>query len=286
MSDYKLSPDFEEKIKTYINNNKLQLIILTPCFGDICHVGYITSLLNTMFVFKKLNIPIYVEFCRNDSLVTRARNNLIAKAMSNEDNTHFLFIDNDIQWEVEDIIKLICHDAQLIGGVYPIKKYNWNKLVKPDSKTNNLDFVEKSINHKNNSVLHNTNNENYIRYNLVNYNLNYLNEKLSINHNTAKVKHVATGFMLIKRKTIELMFVKYSSTKYTDDVNFLKTEKENKYAYALFDCRIENNSYHSEDWVFCDRWRKMGGEVLIDVSINLTHTGIEDYKGSYMSSVV
>ena len=82
------------------------------------------------------------------------------------------------------------------------------------------------------------------------------------------------------------MFVKYSSTKYTDDVNFLKTEKENKYAYALFDCRIENNSYHSEDWVFCDRWRKMGGEVLIDVSINLTHTGIEDYKGSYMSSVV
>jgi len=286
MSDYKLSPDFEEKIKKYINSNKLQLIILTPCFGDICHIGYVTSLLNTMFVFKKLNIPIYVEFCRNDSLVTRARNNLIAKAMSNEDNTHFLFIDNDIQWEVEDIIKLICHDAQLIGGVYPIKKYNWNKLVKPNSKTNNLDFVEKSINHKNNSVLKNTNNENYIRYNLVNYNLNYLNEKLSINHNTAKVKHVATGFMLIKRKTIELMFVKYSSTKYTDDVNFLKTEKENKYAYALFDCRIENNSYHSEDWVFCDRWRKMGGEVLIDVSINLTHTGIEDYKGSYMSSVV
>ena len=286
MSDYKLSPDFEEKIKKYINSNKLQLIILTPCFGDICHIGYVTSLLNTMFVFKKLNIPIYVEFCRNDSLVTRARNNLIAKAMSNEYNTHFLFIDNDIQWEVEDIIKLICHDAQLIGGVYPIKKYNWNKLVKPNSKTNNLDFVEKSINHKNNSVLKNTNNENYIRYNLVNYNLNYLNEKLSINHNTAKVKHVATGFMLIKRKTIELMFVKYSSTKYTDDVNFLKTEKENKYAYALFDCRIENNSYHSEDWVFCDRWRKMGGEVLIDVSINLTHTGIEDYKGSYMSSVV
>ena len=30
----------------------------------------------------KVNITIKVEFCRNDSLITRARNNLIARAMS------------------------------------------------------------------------------------------------------------------------------------------------------------------------------------------------------------
>ena len=76
---------------------------------------------------------------------------------------------------------------------------------------------------------------------------------------------------------------KYSEI--VDDVNFLRPE-ENAMAYALFDCGVEEGHYFSEDWLFCDRWTKMGGEIYLDVTINLTHTGIEDYKGSYISSLV
>ena len=97
--------------------------------------------------------------------------------------------------------------------------------------------------------------------------------------------HVATGFMLIKRNAIEKMITEYSSTKYTDDVNFLKPE-ENKYAYALFECGVENDKYLSEDWMFCNRWRKIGGDIFIDITVNLDHTGICDYKGSYASSIL
>jgi hypothetical protein len=44
--------------------------------------------------------------------------------------------------------------------------------------------------------------------------------------------------------------------------------------------------YFSEDWMFCERWRKIGGEVFADISIDLTHTGQEDFKGSLIASLI
>ena len=124
-----------------------------------------------------------------------------------------------------------------------------------------------------------------IQYNMLSYNINYLSNSLSIDKNLAKVRHVATGFMMIKRNVIEKMALAFPSTKYVDDVHFLK-EEENKHAYALFDCGVEEGHYFSEDWLFCHRWSKMGGSIWIDVSIALTHTGIEDYKGCYIASLI
>jgi hypothetical protein len=127
--------------------------------------------------------------------------------------------------------------------------------------------------------------EKMIQHNILRYNVNYLGNMLEIENNLAKVKHVANGFMLIKREVFSQMMKSFPSTKYVDDVNFLRPE-ENEFAYALFDCGVEEGHYFSEDWLFCHRWTKMGKEVWIDVSINLTHTGTEDYCGSYISSII
>ena len=91
--------------------------------------------------------------------------------------------------------------------------------------------------------------------------------------------------MMIRRDVIENLSTAFPSTKYTDDVSFLKPE-ENQFAYALFDCGVEDDHYYSEDWMFCHRWTKLGGSVYIDVTINLMHTGIEDYRGSLISSLL
>lgn len=281
-----INPLLKVKLQEYTSKNKVKLCILTPCFGDICHTGYVSSLLKTVNTLNSLKINHIIEFCRNDSLVTRARNNLIARAMNDLDITHFLFIDNDIQWGAEEIIKLLCHDKNIIGGVYPIKKYKWNKILQKDAITGEYNSISKIQQRKHKSELTNMiSDNNYIMHNLVDYNFNYLDERIHIKDNILKVKHIATGFMMIKRHVIESMIKAFPSTKYTDDVNFLTTD-ENKYAYALFDCSVENGTYCSEDWVFCNRWRNMGGNIFVDVTITLTHTGIEDYKGLYMSSIM
>ena len=277
---------FDEKIREYVNKFKPVIYILTPCFASLCYVSYVHCLMNTVEVFRKYGIELNIEFCRNDSLVSRARNNLVAKAMANTRMTHIMFIDNDISWDPIDILKLLIANKHLVGGIYPLKNYNWQDIVKDKKNPYNSNIVQSLINKKNQSQFKDMiSDESMVQYNLLRYNVNYLENTLSIDQNLAKIKHLATGFMMIQRTVIEKMHKAFPSTKYTDDVNFLHGD-ENNYAYALFDCGVEEGHYFSEDWLFCHRWTKMGGSIWMDVSISLTHTGIEDYKGCYISSLL
>jgi hypothetical protein len=281
----------EEKVKQFISKNSPKLYILTPCFGGICYINYMTSLINTITLFRQLNFPLQIEFCKNDSLVPRARNNLVARAMTDPLMTHIMFIDNDITWDPIDIIKLILSEKEIIGGIYPLKHYDWSKLTTDKHNPYNSNIIQGWLAKKQQSQLNDLiSDEKIIQHNLLKYNVNYLDKILEIDNNFAKVKHIATGFMMIRRNVIESLMKAFPSTKYVDDVHFLK-EEENQFAYALFDCGVEDGHYFSEDWLFCHRWTKLSKpdnkkDIWMDVSIQLTHTGIEDYCGSYISTIL
>jgi len=281
LNDSGNNSDVISRITEYAKVRPLYLAILTPCYGSQCYVNYVSCLMNTMTLFSSLGIKLRVEFCRNDSLVSRARNNLIGKVMYDKDITHMLFIDADITWNPIDILKLILADKNIVGGVYPIKNYDWKKLIEPGRNV-----VQEWTDKKNASQLSGTmSDQDFVQNKMMRYNLNYISNTLEISNNLTRVRHLATGFMMIRRDTIEKMARAFPSTKYTDDVGFLHGP-ENEYAYALFDCGVEDGHYCSEDWLFCSRWGKMGGEVWVDVTINLNHCGVEDFKGSYLASLM
>lgn len=269
------------KIQEYNRVSPLHVVIMTPCYGSQCYVNYVTCLMNTVTLFTSAGIKLKVEFCRNDSLVSRARNNLIAKAMSDPTTTHALFIDADISWSAIDIFKLILAKKPIVGGIYPIKNYDWKKLTSTDKNV-----AKGWIDTKNASQLKSViSDEDFVQHKMMRYNLNYLSNTLEITNNLTRIRHLATGFMMIRRDTIEKMCRAFPSTKYVDDVGFL-SGTENDHAFALFDCGVEDGHYCSEDWLFCTRWTKMGGEIWADVTINLNHTGIEDFKGSFIASLM
>ena len=172
---YIMDSDFEniniyEILDEYTNKISPVIYILTPCFGSVCFVNYIECLMKTKELCRELGIRLEVLFCKSDSLVTRARNNLIAKAMSDPEMTHILFIDNDITWVPTDILKLLIADKSIIGGIYPFKKYNLDKLIPTEEQPNQ---VQDMINVKNNSHLHEINDKDAIEMNLLTYNVNY-----------------------------------------------------------------------------------------------------------------
>jgi len=286
--DNELNKRIEEFKKTYPNT---RLWILTPCFGSQCYVGYVSSLIKTIEYFRQIGIALCVEFCRNDSLVTRARNNTVARAYSDPNMTHVIFIDNDIIWTPNDVIKLLLHDKDVIGGIYPIKKYYWDRLIQDSNNPYNSNPVKTMLLNKEQSVLNSiVSDEEFIQHSLLRYNLNYMNETIKVENSLCEVKHLPTGFLCIKRGVFEKMFKAFPSTKYVDDVCYLTSEESN-YAYSLFDCGVEmgsdgNPHYLSEDWMFCSRWSKMGGRMFAECSVKLTHTGVEDYNGFFLSSLL
>jgi hypothetical protein len=265
-------------IREFVILHKPVVYILTPCYGNICSCHYTLQLLQTDNLFRLLNIPLYIEFCANDSLITRARNNLVAKAMSDNKMTHILFIDNDIIWNPHDVLKLLLSKKDLIGGVYPLKKYHWDRL-QIDNYRELLEKKEKC------ELLHDVSDENILKFNAVNYNCNYLQSTLNIVNNILEVKHLPTGFMMISRTCITKLQKEYPTSKYTDDVGYLQGD-ENDNAYALFDTGVVNGHYYSEDWNFCEKWTALSETVYAEVSINLSHIGTEVYDGSFAASIL
>jgi hypothetical protein len=266
---------------------KPQLVIMTPCYGNTCHVPYLNCIVATISLFSQLGISVLLEFCSNDSLVSRARNNLVARAMSNEANTHFMFIDSDIAWNPQDIVRMILANKPLIGGIYPLKKYNWDRMAAGAEGETPGQVLDGWFAAKDKSgFTRQMSAGKYIQSKLLKFNVNYAGNTLRIAQNCAQVKHLPTGFMLIQRDTFMRMMAAHPETKYTDDIGFLTTPEQNKYAYALFDCGVVDNHYYSEDWMFCDRWCKMGGEAFMDVGVSLAHSGQETFEGTIMSSLV
>lgn len=272
------SVSYDTVIKKYLETNKPVVHILTPCYGSSCFVNYVSCIMATKELFALYKIPLFINFCKNDSLITRARNNLVAKAMNNPDMTHILFIDNDITWDPIDILKLLIADKDLIGGIYPYKNFDWKKLQEPNA-------IENILNKKNNFFFKNTDDDRMIQHSILNYNLNYKTKNIEVTNNLIEVRHIATGFMLIKRTVIEQLSNVYPDTKYVDDINYLNKDEE-RFAYALFDCAVIEKHYFSEDWLFCHRWSQINGKIYTDISINLQHTGLQDYDGSLLASLI
>lgn len=83
-----------------------------------------------------------------------------------------------------------------------------------------------------------------------------------------EVDFAGTGFMLIKRHVFDAMIKCYPSLTHEESVGR---------TWALFDTMIWNDTYLSEDYAFCKRWRDIGGKVICDPTIKLIHWGSYGY---------
>jgi hypothetical protein len=277
-----IEKDIETETRLFLEKNKVSVSILTPCYGSTCYTHYVSSLLKTTTLFNQLGIHYTIHFCNSDSLVPRARNNMIANAMVDPGMTHLMFIDADIEWNPMEILKLILADKGIVGGIYPLKHFHWERLLENG-------VLEKWKEKKESPFLTHIADEILFQNCLLKYNFNRkesdITSGIEVKNNIAEVRHIATGFMMIKREVIECMQKAFPSTKYTDDVGYL-TDDGQKNAYALFDCSIEHGHYYSEDWLFCQRWVNMGGKIYANVSITLNHVGVQSFKGNFLGAII
>lgn len=94
----------------------------TPCYGGNIMEACFSSYLRFTMMAMRYNIPFSVDTMVNESLVCRARNNLVAKFLANKSATHLMFVDADICWQPEDLLRMILHDKGVVCGAYPMKQ--------------------------------------------------------------------------------------------------------------------------------------------------------------------
>ncbi|MBR20278.1 MAG: hypothetical protein CMA64_09085 [Euryarchaeota archaeon] len=107
------------------------LSICTPCYGGQITEKHYVSMISYTIACMKNNMKFSIETMANESLVTRARNNLVAKTMLNPKATHLMFVDADVGFDAESIYKLIAHDKDVVGGIYPKKTFEPEYVFNP-----------------------------------------------------------------------------------------------------------------------------------------------------------
>ena len=254
---------------------KVKLAFGLPSHNSQAFIPFFVSLINTMNLLRQQGIESYPIFILGESLITRARNNIVAKFLNDPDSTHLLFIDSDISFDPVEVVKLLNHNKEIVGGIYPLKTYNWENLKNIEEyKARNKSELNKNVpEHE------------FIRQNLMKYNLNFKYANFQIQNNLVEVKHIPTGFMMLKRSCLEKLILNHPEKKFFCDMKCL-TPDEDRFAYALFNCEIENGHYLSEDWYLCSLLSKLNVPIYADVSINLTHWGCAvPYAGRFLSSL-
>jgi hypothetical protein len=246
------------------------IFIATPCYGGQIGEPYFRSMMRLAILCNKYDIQFTVSTLANESLITRGRNTLVSFFMEHPEATHLFFIDADIEFDPNDLLRMVAYDRPITVGAYPKKAINWNSIIDA-SRRNDEETAETIEGHSSNYV---------VNFDFVKNEEGKPTPQIQIRDNLIKLKDAGTGFMCIKKEVVQQMFDAHPELKYANDINVDK--KFEKHMYALFDTMIDPDSrrYLSEDYTFCRLWQNMGGEVFLDPRTALNHVGHYTFRGN------
>lgn len=233
------------------------VFLSTPCYGGLCIDAYAASIIRLQQLCARNNIGLMLDTTENESLVHRARNISIARFLYKTQADYFMFIDADIHFEPEAVLRLIQSGHDVSVACYPKKIVRWDTVeagIKEGTKKNLERLASDLV-------------------------MNFKSQKTQIVNGFAEVLDGPTGFMLIKRSVIEQMYAHHPELNCVND--HVNRDFENY--CAIFDCMIDpvSKRYLSEDYAFCRRWQMMGGKIYADVTTTLGHVGNLRFTGSY-----
>jgi hypothetical protein len=235
---------------------KIGIMIALPMYGGMCTGDFALSLSKVSIMLHDLGFKYHVETLYNESLIPRGRNTLAHSFLKREDMDYLMFIDADIGFSEIDVLKLLLADRELSGGAYPKKRINWNtveKAVKAGKSGKELEDYTADF-----------------AFNLIN------KEGTPDEFGMIEVKQIATGFMLIKRCVLEQLSEHVPMYQERKDDGVILEARD----FFQIGRNPETGVYTSEDYFFCDLWRKQGGKIYLNPFIKLTHSGTYVFSGN------
>lgn len=278
-----------------------KLFVATPMYGGMCHGMYLKSCLDLQTIAGQYGIEVRFSFIFNESLITRARNYLVDEFLRSEGFTHSLFIDADIHFDPKDVIACLALDKEIVGAPYPKKSIKWHNVKEAIKRHPDIEIseLEKLIG-------------DYV------FNPAPGTEKFSVAE-PIEVLELGTGFMMIKREVFDKFKDQYPELRYRPDHVGQAAFDGSRYIHAYFDTVIDSKNanmtkellsfleknpdathqqivdftssgenlarpyysdrYLSEDYMFCQWWRNMGGKIYLCPWMKTHHIGTYAFTG-------
>jgi hypothetical protein len=240
------------------------VMVATPMYGGMCTGSYVQGLLNTANNLRQRGVEMYWTQLGNESLIPRARNELVRIFMASGMD-YLMFIDADIGFDGAAVGTLIDSGKPLVCGIYPKKEINW-PLV---SAAANEGRAATSLRDYSGTFV---------------FNLPTQAPVETDGSGLIEVRHGGTGFMLIARRVFEELEPHVPKFRAGYIPGASDTEQFPLMSEYFATSIDDNGALLSEDYHFCEIWRKHGGQVHANPFIKLEHVGTYVFGGDLLRS--
>ena len=237
----------------------MKLFVTSPTTG-LVDIHYLRSifLLQAECHKRKCHIQLHLH---KASLVTFGRNHCTSAFLST-DYTHMVFIDTDIEFNPEDIFRMIEADKEVILIPYPLKSYDWRKA---DEMWNNYKMP--------------------LNKGGFTWPIKVLNpEDMEVNNGIVEIEKGPAGCMVIKRSAYEMLIKYYPNFKLNQKNLIDEKVKSSEFSYNFWDTGYDESEGKvvGEDFAFCNRFRTAGGNVFALIDAEITHHGSAPFKARFI----
>lgn len=203
---------------------------------------YAMAMVKTFTRFTELGIRGYVQHIVGNSNLPRARNELVAGFLAS-DFDDLLFIDDDMGWDPNDVVRLLASERDVIGGVGCKKSI---KAADDNPEKWCMRILDGAFNQDEMGAI--------------------------------EVEAVGTGFLKISRAVFMRMMMAHPDWKRRGWPSMSADQRAAYYQFFRFN--TESELEYGEDVEFCRQWRALGGSIWIDPTIKLEHVGEFVYTGN------
>ena len=208
-------------------------MIATPAYNSQVHTDYV----HTVMEIRNTGLAFGIQTIGNESLITRARNALLANFWHLEEFTHLLFLDADIYLDAKGLLQMLSYDKDVIGAPVYLKGKDENGR---QTLNTNVEIDQQPA--------------------------------LQIANRVG-----TAVFLLSRKAVASLVQDAIKNKRvYKINEKFQKNAV-NKQQYDIFTTEIVNGEYLSEDFNLCYKLRKLGYSIYVDTSVYTRHSGIVNY---------
>jgi hypothetical protein len=239
--------------------DRFSLLIATPSHrGEFC-MAYMHGVVGIQQYCLTNGIQFQMATVDKISGIELARNVLASVFLLQTSATHMLFIDDDMGFNVDELVKMFeWRDKDVVAVICPKKKLNWQRvkqivLSNPDIEPAQLPSVAGTYDKM--VVLPGDASE------------------IAVAEKPVPVNAIGTGLMLVSRQCLLRLIEKANLPMVAQG------PLTGGNTYEFFKTQIVNGNHMGEDHYFCNLVRRHGGEVLGCPWIPVTHTGQYSYAG-------
>ncbi|QIE22095.1 hypothetical protein SBC1_01100 [Caballeronia sp. SBC1] len=239
------------------------VLICLPTYSEEVHINFAFSLLDLTRALTKSGSS-YETLHVASSHIIRARNFFANYFLSRPEFTHLLFLDTDMKFPAEAVIKLLAANKAVAGVAYPFRRIDLNGPISAaDTGLTLREWLEK-----------------HSEYTIAP--IPDANGDVRFVDGFVQARHIGTGVFLAQREAFEA--TKPFSECYAPPKQYESMLTNGKF-YGFFETIEEDGLYQGEDVSFCTRARQAGLTIWGLIDQTVVHYGASEVSGQYLQAM-